>query len=415
MHHYLSNRSPLIKTFNLVGATLRQLGLPLGRLNELDLLDEACRKTGLSDFGDESFRQSLHILFESYQTEARLTLIGRLAVWYDTLRLLINRLQLVDDRKRYPGIAEQNIRKPLFIVGLPRTGSTLLHNLLAQDPDNRVPLTWEVMYPSPPPRRHAYKEDPRIAKTDKVLRQFDRLLPEFKAIHPMGARLPIECVTIMSHTFLSSQFQSTYHVPSYQQWLQAVDFQPVYLFHRNFLQHLQWRFPAQQWVLKAPAHLFAMESLFAVYPDARIIQTHRNPLEVIGSVASLDVVLRGAFSDAVDHHAIGVEALKQWADAARQAMHVREQAGSRRDRFLDVCYRDLVRAPISTVQRIYEYFDLPFTNRARERMETFLKENPKDKHGTHSYSLSQFGLSSELVMSYFNDYMNHFKLGRESS
>jgi len=394
---------------------LRQIGLPLGRLNEQALLDEACRQTGLSDFGDDSFRKSFQILFDAYQTEARLTLIGCLAVRYDTLRLLTNRLQLVEDRKRYPEIARQKIRKPLFIVGLPRTGSTLLHNLLAQDPDNRVPLTWEVMYPSPPPDRLAFKNDPRITKTEKVLRQFDRLLPEFKAIHPMGAQLPMECVAIMSYTFLSSQFQSTYHVPSYQKWLHAGDFQPVYTFHRNFLQHLQWRSPGVRWVLKAPAHIFALESLFAVYPDARIIQTHRNPLEVIGSVASLDVVLRGAFSNAIDYKTIGMEALKQWADAAQQAMHVRERAGTRCDRFLDIYYRDLVREPISTVQRIYQYFDLPFTRQAKDGMEKFLKENPKDKHGSHSYSLPQFGLSAELVTSYFNEYMNHFNLGPEPS
>ena len=413
MNPYRLNLSPCIKAANAAAAGLQRLGLLEGGLEEEALLEEARRHTGLCDFGDNSFRKPFKVLLEVYATEARLTWVGRLAAKHDVLRLLTNRLRLIEDRKRYPAIARETIRSPLFIVGLPRTGSTLLHNLLAQDPANRAPLTWEVMFPSPPPARVGSQNDPRIAQTDKLLQQFDWLLPEFKSLHPMKAQWPIECVAIMSHTFLSAQFQSTFHIPTYQQWLYSGDFYPVYLFHRRFLQHLQWRSPAPRWVLKAPAHLFALESLLDVYPDARIIQTHRDPLKVIGSVASLDTVLRGVFSDEIDPQAIGMEAVEQWADAARHTIKAREQVGSGQDRFWDVYYRDLIQDPIGTVERLYANFDLPFTDQVKGRMTRFLAENPKDKYGAHRYSLAQFGLTADFVARAFQDYIRRFRLEPE--
>ena len=415
MRQKFSDRSPFIAAFNRLGAGLKHVGLSLVRFDEQDLLEEACRRTGLEDFGEDSFREPLRILLNTYDSEARLTLVGRLAAKHDTLRLLMTRLRLVHDRKRSPAITEQEIIKPLFIIGLPRTGSTLLHNLLAQDPANRTPLTWEVMEPSPPPEKVHFTDDPRIASTEKLLKKFDWLAQDFKRIHPMHAHLPTECVAIMSPSFASPQFQSTYQVPSYQKWLHSENLRPAYTFHRRFLQHLQWRCPPQRWVLKAPAHIFALDSLFAVYPDARIIQIHRHPLEVIGSVTSLDIVLRRAFSDAIDPKAIGVEAVKQWAEAANLMTNVHQHELVKRNGVLDVYYRDLVHDPISTVQRIYEYFALPFTNQAKDGMEKFLKENPQNKHGVHTYSLSQFGLSSEFVLSHFKHYIYHFHLDLGSS
>lgn len=193
MNPYRLNLSPFIKVANVAAAGLQRLGLLKAGLDEETLIEEACRRTGLYDFGDYFFRKPLQVLLEAYATEARLTWIGRVAAKHDALRLLINRLRLIEDRKRYPAIAQETIRSPLFIVGLPRTGSTLLHNLLAQDPANRVPLTCEVMFPSPPPADVGSQNDPRIAQTDKLLQQFDWLLPEFKSIHPMKAQWPIEC------------------------------------------------------------------------------------------------------------------------------------------------------------------------------------------------------------------------------
>jgi hypothetical protein len=400
--------SILINLLNAAGATLQRAGLPLVRLDERELLDTACRQTGLRDFGDGSFREPLRILLRAYESEAQLTLVGRLAARRDTLRLLTNRLRLVADRKRHPDIAAQEIRQPLFIVGLPRTGSTLLHHLLAQDPSNRVPLSWEVMFPSPPPERASYEDDPRIAAAQRLLNRFDRLTPHFKIIHPTHARWPIECMAILSHTFASPQFQSMYYVPSYQRWLSYKDLRPVYAFHRRFLQHLQWRCPAERWVLKAPSHLFALDALLATYPDACMIQTHRDPRAVVASVASLDAVLRRVFSHRVNPKQIGLEALQQWASALERAMQIRDRTNGAPGRFLDVYYTGLVRDPIATVRRIYAHCDLRFTDEAETRMRRFLAAYPKDQHGVHRYSLAQFGLSPDEVALRFHAYVARF-------
>jgi len=398
----------LIALLNAVGAILQRVGLPLVCLDEQELIETACRTTGRRDFGDGSFREPLRILLRAYETEARLNLVGRLAARHDTLRLLANRLRLVADRQRHPDIAAQEIRRPLFIVGLPRTGSTLLHHLLAQDPANRVPVTWEVLFPSPPPERDSYAEDPRIAVAQRWLSRFDRLAPSFKSIHPTHARWPIECMAILSHTFASPQFQSMYAVPSYQRWLSYKDLRPVYAFHRRFLQHLQWRCPAERWVLKAPSHLFALDALLATYPDARIIQTHRDPHAVVASVASLDVVLRRVFSHRVTPHEIGREALQQWASAVERAMQIRARPDGAPGRFLDVYYTDLVRDPIATVRRIYAQCGLRLTDEVEARLRRFLAAHPKDQHGVHRYSLAQFGLRPEEVARRFQAYLARF-------
>jgi Sulfotransferase family len=401
--------SILIDLFNTAGAAFRRAGLPLVQFDEQELLATAFQETGLRDFGDGSFHEPLRVLLKAYETEAKLTLIGRLAVRRNTLQLLTNRLRLVEDRKRYPAIAQQDIRQPLFIVGLPRTGSTLLHNLLAQDPGNRVPLCWEAMFPSPPPARASRADDPRIAATQKLLDRFDRLAPHFKIIHPTSACSPMECVAIMSHTFASPQFQSMYSVPSYQRWLTYQDWRPVYEFHRQFLQHLQWRCPAERWVLKTPSHLFALEALLAVYPDARIIQMHRHPLQVVASVASLDAVLRRAFSHRVNLKEIGAEALQQWAYGVESAMQVRHGDHAAPGRFFDAYYTDLVREPISTVRRIYAHFGLRFTDELETRMRRFLAEHPKDEYGVHRYSPAQFGLDPDAVATAFRAYLSRFR------
>jgi hypothetical protein len=399
----------LVDLFNTAGAALRRAGLPLVQLDEQELLDTACQETGLRDFGDDSFREPLGVLLKAYETEAKLTLVGRLAARRDTLRLLTNRLRLMEDRKRYPAIAQQEIRQPLFIVGLPRTGSTLLHNLLAQDPSNRVPLCWEVMFPSPPPALASLADDPRIGATQTLLNRFDRLAPHFKIIHPMSACSPMECMAIMSHTFASPQFESMYSVPSYQRWLTDQDWRPVYEFHRQFLQHLQWRCPAERWVLKAPSHLFALEALLAMYPDARIIQTHRHPLRVVASVASMDAALRRAFSHRVNLKEIGTEALQQWAWGVESAMKVRDSDHFAPSRFFDVYYTDLVREPIATVRRLYAHFGLRLTDELASRMQGFLAEHPKDQYGVHRYSPAQFGLSLEAVATAFRAYLERFQ------
>ena len=308
----------------------QRAGVELVSLDEQRLLDAACRETGIPSFGDEGFREPLRLLLRALESEGRLTLLGRIAARADIAGLLTTRLRLEADRKRYPAIADEAIRRPLFVVGLPRTGSTLLHHLLAQDPGGRVARAWEVMEPSPPPERARYETDARIGRAARRLAWFDRIAPDFKRIHPLGAELPLECIAIMSASFASPRFHTTYHVPSYQAWLASADLSPAYDFHRRFLQHLQWRAPAGHWVLKAPSHVFGFEPLFATYPDAVVVQTHRDPLTVLASVASLTLVLQRAFTDHLDLAEIGAEVTERWSSGLERAMQARRDAASGR-------------------------------------------------------------------------------------
>lgn len=391
----------------------RFLERPARRFLTLDtdrLLAAGRSRAGERDFEDRTFLDGLNRLLHALETEARLNLLGRIVARESVVSHLANRLALEQDRRRYPEIAAEAINRPIVITGLPRSGSTLLHGLLAQDPANRVPQTWEMLTPSPPPERESYDCDPRIAITDKQLRWFDRLVPDFHKIHAVGARLPEECVPILSHSFLSSQFCSMYVVPSYQTWVRAQSLLPAYQLHRRFLQHLQWRCRGSRWILKAPAHLQALGELCAVYPDVRVIMTHREPLEVLPSEASLHTVLRQTFSDAVDPAAVGREVTELTADEIGAGLQARDDGCAPPERFFDVRYRDLVVDPIGTVRRVYERFAIPFTTIAETRMQRYLADTPKDKHGAHVYSLTRFGLNPDEERERYRAYRERFLL-----
>ncbi len=400
-----------LRALNRIGEGVERVGIGTVSLDDRELRAVACRETGLSDSGDEDFREPLSQLLHALESEARLTLVGRIVARVDIVGLLANRLRLKEDRRRHPEIGEERIRRPVFIVGLPRSGSTLLHHLLAQDPASRTARAWEVMEPSPPPEKTCYETDPRIARAARRLRWFDRLVPDFKRIHPLGAELPLECIVIMSASFVSPRFLN-YHVPSYQTWLAAADLRPAYEFHRRFLQHLQWRAPGDRWVLKAPSHVFGFEPLFATYPDAVVVQTHRDPVTVLASVASKTLVLRGAFTDRLDPTEIGAEETQRWSSGLELAMQAR-QDGRREGRFLDVRYQDLLRDPMATVRRIYDRFGMAFTVAAEARMQRFLATHPKDQHGPHRYSLETFGLDARDLAHRFKSYCERFGLEHE--
>ena len=391
----------------------RLIDSPARRLVTLDtdaLLAASRRRADHQDFEDMTFLEGLNRLLHALVTEARLNLLGRIVARDSIVGYLANRLRLEQDRRGHPEIAAQRIHRPIVITGLPRSGSTLLHSLLAQDPANRVPRMWEMVTPSPPPDGATYECDPRIASLERRLRWFDRLVPEFKKIHSVGARLPEECVVILSHSFLSSQFCSMYVVPSYQGWVRSQSLLPAYRLHRRFLQQLQWRCSGERWVLKAPAHLPALAELCAVYPDIGVIMTHREPLEVLPSEASLHTVLRQTFSDAVDPAAVGREVTELTADEIRTGLRARDQGCAPAEQFLDVRYRDLIEDPIGTVRSAYAHFDVPFTAMAETRMRRYLADSPKDKHGAHVYSLSQFGLDADEEHERYRDYRERFLL-----
>ncbi len=400
-----SVRRPL--RFSALSFTLRILenaGLMKQPLQIEALLAAARRQTGLDDFGDETFREPLSRLLDSCENEAHLNTIGRCALSQDLLQLLINRLYIQRDRGQWPRIAEEAITAPLFIMGLPRTGTTLLHSLLAQDHNlYYAPATWEVMFPSPPPSLGEMK---RIKRAERRLAGFDWLAPEFRKIHPVSAHLPQECIAIMSHTFMSDQFPAMYDIPAYLAWLQQQDMRPVYQYHSEFLQHLQYGRPARRFVLKAPAHMLAIEALFAVYPDALVVQTHREPLEILASAASLTVVLRSTFSDFVDPAAIGDEMTKFWGDAMERFLEARK--GCRAEAFIDIDYSDLLGDPIGVVRRLYSQLGNDLSSEVELRMRAFLEAYPHAKHGQHSYTLAAFGMDPEKISKRFSSYCTRY-------
>lgn len=404
-----------VRLLNGAGAVLRTAGLPLLRLDATALMARATRATGLTDFGDDAFRAPLDRLLAALEGETELTLLGRLITRADLARLLENRLRMVDTRRRHPEIDREQIRRPLFIVGLPRTGTTILHELLSQDPANRVPMTWEAMHPWPPPERATYTTDPRIVRVEQHFAGIDRLIPGFKSMHPMGARLPQECVALTAHDFASMPFSTTHHVPSYQAWLDAADLGFVYRSHRQQLQYLQWRCPAPQWVLKSPGHLWALDALLAEYPDADIVQTHRDPLKVVASLASLVTLLRRLASDHVDPIAIGAEWTERLAAGLAHATAVRDQGLPAGTRVVDVQFAELLHDEIGMVRRIYAHFDRALDAGAEGRMRRFLAANPADKHGRHRYTLAAVGLDPVIERRRYAAYQERFGVASEAA
>jgi sulfotransferase family protein len=413
MQASLPERPLGLRLLNGAGRALRAVGVPLLDLDAEGLLARATRRTGLDDFGDHAFREPFGILLDGLEREADLTTLGRMIARADLGRLLENRLHMVAARKAYPEVAAGVVERPLVIVGLPRTGTTILHELLAQDPVNRVPMTWEVMHVHPPPERSTYETDPRIAAVERHLGGVDRLIPNFKAMHPMGARLPQECVALTAHDFASMLFTTTHALPSYQAWLDRSDLRWVYASHRRQLQYLQWKCPAERWVLKSPGHLWALEALLAEYPDARVVQTHRDPLRVVASLASLIALLRSMASDAIDRGAIGIEWTERLVAGLRHASAVREHPPAGAPPVFDMHFRDFIRDEIAMVRRIYAHFDLALSAEAETRMRRFLAANPKDKHGAHRYTLADAGLDPVTERERYAAYQERYGIASE--
>lgn len=399
-----------VRSFNRAGALLASLGFALPRINEDFLLAKAQRETGLNDFGAQTFREGLHRLVEALQHEAKLNQVGRLIAQKQILTLLTGRLRCIDYRKCHPELAQEQIKRPLFVLGLPRTGTTILYGLLAQDPAHRSPLAWEVQQPVPPPTPETYDTDRRIAEFDDLAKFFHRLVPDFDRIHPIAAQLPQECISITAYEFQSLQFELSFRIPSYETWITRQSMHSAYRFHYEFLQLLQSKLHKERWVLKSPAHLNTLDALFAQYPDAMIVQTHRNPLKVIPSVASLEYTMRTAATDAQEPHAVGAYQLKLWSQYLQNGLRSRDAHPERSKQFFDLSFADILRDPLDCVERIYRHFDLELTEVARTKMRQFLAENQRNKHGAHHYTLEMFGLRNESVHEAFADYIERFAL-----
>jgi hypothetical protein len=405
-------RPAWVDAVNALGANLGDAGRSLVSLGEDDLMAAAVANTGLSDFGDPWFRQGLGVLVRALENEARLTLVGRVMARAEIQRILQNRLSVEAELRAHPEIEGRPVEAPIVVTGLGRTGTSLLHDLLAQDPANRVPMQWELMYSVPLPEAATYGTDPRIEQVQREITLMDEADPAFPGMHALAADLPTECIYVFAHQFASDMFVGEFNVPSYAVWTGTTDLTPAYQYHRRFLQLLQWRHPGR-WVLKAPSHLGHLHQLFAVYPDARVVVTHRDPLRVIGSLASLMATLQRMRSDHVDYPAMVGGMAFGFAYLVRKVMKQRAAGVVPDDRIVDVRYTDLVRDPVGTVRGLYAGWGLPFDEAIAERIRRRLAAQQHGTQGTHRYTFADTGLDLAEQRAKFAAYLERYDLPAE--
>jgi hypothetical protein len=397
---------------NLVAAMLQAGRVPVADLSEASVLDAARRRTGLEDWGDERFRIPLRKILESQAADASLTHVGRFLARQMLIQRVVNRLEIHRDLRLCPQILDERIRRPLFIVGLPRSGTTLLHNLLAQDPQARPLLFWEAWNPSPPPNPEEYVTDRRIRIAQRRVALLERLLPRLRAIHEIDPRGPAECVGLLTNTFVTPFFQGK--LPKYREWLDAASDELVihaYNEYRQQLQLLQWRVPASHWVLKAPSHLFGLSALLRVFPDACVVQMHRDPIKSLPSLCSLSATLGSLTFKSVDFKTLGAGHIALFELLLTRAMEARRDDGGR---VYDVQYQALVNDPAGTVRAIYDHFGYELNEEMGRNMTNYLARNPQHKHGKHHYSLADFDLDREALERRFGDYYRRFQIVPEA-
>jgi hypothetical protein len=378
------------------------------------LVEEARQRAGgLDDLGGGPYLEPLGLFVDSLNDEARLNPVGEFIARERILLHTVNRLHYVEDRKRHPGIADVEIERPVFIIGLPRTGTTILHDILDQDPANRAPLTWELMFPSPPPTTEEAATDPRIAMCQATIPQGDERDVLFKAMHPMGALLSQECVVMMGETMCTPLFHNQFRVPSYQDWVDQADWAPVYEFHRTQLQHLWFRKPGDRWVLKTGAHLWGLEDLLVTYPDARIVFTHRDPVKSMTSYASLTSLVRSTGSDDVDRFEVADDWTRRLQAKVQHGLDVRLAADYPDAVFYDMFFQDFVADQFAEITKIYDALDIPMSDVGAEAMKAYIAAHPKGVDGIHRYEPEEYGVDPDRVREQFAGYIDHFDLKPE--
>lgn len=362
----------------------------------------------LPEYLRENVRPGLIELLASTEHESGLNANGMDRA-LNNIRDDLRRLkEIADDRARHPEIADVEIKQPMFILGLPRCGTSLLHALIDGDPDVRTPLQWEIAFPSPPPEAATFDTDPRIGQFEDYQRiQFGGDYDELKKGHPIGPLIPQECGSFMTSSFQSSNPCMISHLPGFYRWFQGIDATFRYEVHKMWLQQLSWRNPRKHWVLKIQEHMYKMPALRSVYPDAIFVQPHRDPTTVIASISQLIRVIRTPAYDHQDSHALGRELLHLWHDGLECLMQYRRETPDLP--IYDMRYKDLVADPVSTIRAAYEHFGWEFTPAAAEGILGWLRENPADKHGKRSYSLEEFGLTVDDVRAVYGDYIETYR------
>ncbi len=378
-------------------------------LDAAELIDTALRRRGCREFSDWTFATPLQRLLRSLHEEEQLSTFGRLAARFDALRCLDNQLALDIAERTDPAIARRRIVRPIFITGLPRSGSTFLHSMLALDPAVAVPRSWQLMYPYPTGSLLA-GADNRRARVARQFALFRLLSPELAGMHPLAADAPQECTDITAQVFQSLRFDTIYRIPAYRDWLDQHGHDGAYRFHRRFLQHLDAQAAsARHWVLKSPDHVFALDALRRTYPDARIVMLHRDPLCVLASVAKLTEILRRPFTRHVDREQIGAEISARWADGAERMVAARSSGAQ----MLHLHYHDLVSAPMDTISALYDHCGMTLSAEAEARMAEFLRARPRGGYAVHAHRLESFGLEAAALRERFAGYMQTFDVRPE--
>jgi hypothetical protein len=373
------------------------------------LIEQAQAATALEHFDSESFREGLDVFLSDFNTTgAPEAAVERLRG--NIVQVLANRLKTTDYLKQRPQLLERPIDRPVFVFGIPRTGTTLLSNLLAADPARRSPLTWEIDDPVPPPTKEGLHNDPRALERLKFERQMLAARPEMGKYYRSSAIYPNECVFFMAHDFKTLMWESRGKLPNYRDWLFATDMTSAYQYHKRFLQLLQAEAPGT-WNLKMPSHALWIPTLLKIYPDARLIWTHRDPLAATGSFCSLITLAHRTFTAGVDSEWIGQNCCWQAEQHATRIMDARDALGE--DRIIDVHYGELTREPIGTMRKLYQLLGDEFTQQAESGMRAWLDDNPQDKFGKHEYQLAQFGLSQATVTPLFERYLARYDVEKE--
>jgi Sulfotransferase family len=376
-----------------------------------DLVGEACAQAGLDDFGSDEFRAGLAILCDSVNREAQLNAIGDVAVHGMIVGALGNRLRVVDWVHRHPEVAAERIDAPIVVIGMFRAGTTLLSRLLDQDPRNRALLMWEAGDSVPPPAPENHRSGPRVDAVRAGSEMLAALNPRIDVVHHEEADGATECITVMGQDFKSLTWEAIANVPAYSSWLLSTDHLSAYEYHRTVLQVLQSNGVRGRWTLKSPHHAIALEALTAVYPDARLVLLHRDPVVLCASVCSLIDTLSGTFSDA-DHRAYIAE---HWTAMLEESVRriERFRAAHPEHPIVDVHYADLVTDPVGTVAAIYGSCGDELDDRARGAIGNYVDSHPKGKFGEHNYDVADFGLDSAALAERFAEYVRRYDVPTE--
>jgi hypothetical protein len=367
-------------------------------------------KAGHDDYGSDSYMAAMEPLLWSLEHEAGLNALGRQEFHGRITAALANRLTVVAWEKANPEPAAAPIEPPIVILGLGRTGSSILHETLAAAPGMRTPLVWQVRDFSLVQQVADAKVDPRVHEIEAAIARKNEISPGYAAIHYEDAHVPMECLALTILDLVSSQFATVAWAPTYRRFLTETDARSAYRWHQRSLRYLQANTPGGRWVLKAPMHSLYIDAMIEAYPDALLVQTHRDPAEVIGSMCSLCETLRRPWSDRTDLSGDAAADTAFTAEGVRRAVRYRQDHPEIDARICDVAFREFMADPAGTLGRIYGKLGLAFTDAARDAMTGYLNNRPREKYGRHSYSLEQFGLTARDIAPMFAEYVDQYRV-----